>query len=38
MKFQCHTSIPLIKRKINTNNSFSFKEIETDNVEKKYAA
>ena len=34
MKFQFHPSIPLIKSKINTSNSFSFTEIETDNVDK----
>ena len=34
MKFQFHPSIPLIKSKINTSNSFSFTEIETDDVEK----
>ena len=34
MKFQFHPSIPLVKSKINTSNSFSFTEIETDDVEK----
>ena len=34
MKFQFHPSIPLIKSKINTNNSFSFTETETDDVDK----
>ena len=33
MKFQFHSSIQLIKIEINTSNSFSFTEIETDNVE-----
>ena len=34
MKFQFHPSILLIKSKINTSNSFSFTEIETDDVDK----
>ena len=34
MKFQFHLSILPIKSKINTNNSFSFTEIETDDVNK----
>ena len=34
MKFQFHPSIVLIKSKINTSNSFSFTEIETDDVNK----
>ena len=34
MKFQFHPSILLIKSKINTSNSFSFTEIETDDVNK----
>ena len=32
-KFQFHSSILLIKSKINTSNSFSFKEIKTDDVD-----
>ena len=34
MKFQSHPSILLIKSKINTSNSFSFKEMKTDDVDK----
>ena len=34
MKFQFHPSIVLLKSKINTSNSFSFTEIETDDVNK----
>ena len=34
MKFQFHSSIQLIKIEINTSNSFSFTEIEIDNVDK----
>ena len=34
MKFHFHPSILFIKSKINTNNSFSFTEIETDDVDK----
>ena len=33
MKFQFHSSIQLIKIEINTSNSFSFTEIEIDNVD-----
>ena len=33
MKLQFHPSIILIKSKINTSNSFSFTEIETDDVD-----
>ena len=33
MKLQFHPSIILIKSKINTGNSFSFTEIETDDVD-----
>ena len=33
IKFQFHPSILLIKSKINTSNSFSFKEIKTDDVD-----
>ena len=36
MKFQFRTSIILTKSKINTSNSFSFTEIETDMLIKKY--
>ena len=34
MKFQFYPSILLIKSKINTSNSFSFTDIETDDVDK----
>ena len=34
VKFQFHHSILLIKSKINTSNSFSLRQIETDNVDK----
>ena len=34
IKFQFHPSILLIRSKINTSNSFSFTEIETDDVDK----
>ena len=34
MKFQFHPSILFIKSKINVSNSFSFTEIETDDVDK----
>ena len=34
MKFPFHHSILLIKSKVNTSNSFSFTEIETNNVDK----
>ena len=34
MKFQFHPSILLLKTKINTSNSFSFTEIETDDADK----
>ena len=34
MKFQFHPSTLLIKNKIHTSNSFSFTEIETDDVDK----
>ena len=34
MKFQFHPSILLMKTKINTSNSFSFTEIETDDDDK----
>ena len=34
VKFRFHHSILLIKSKINTSNSFSLRQIETDNVDK----
>ena len=34
MKFQFHPSFLLIKSKINTSHSFSFTEVETDDVDK----
>ena len=34
IKIQFHPSILLIKSKINTSNSFSFTEIQTDDVDK----